>query len=128
MFKTDHNLNQQLVVSGPYDTDIDTITPTDTDIDLEFVVMDEEELDKPYRVIIHNDDITTFEFVIRILVKVFETSYARATKIAFETHYKGSSYVATLPLQEAKDKVFQAQFAARQEGFPLTFSIEPEDL
>jgi ATP-dependent Clp protease adaptor protein ClpS len=108
------------------DTHTDTETDTDTGIDLEFVVMDEEELERPYRVIIHNDDTTTFEFVINILVVVFEQTFARATRIAFETHNTGASYVCTLPLEEAKSKVFKAQFAARQQGFPLTFTIEPE--
>jgi ATP-dependent Clp protease adaptor protein ClpS len=104
----------------------DTDTETDTDIDLQFIVMDEEELERLYRVIIHNDDVTTFEFVINILVTVFELSFVKATHIAFETHNTGSSYVCTLPLEEAKNRVFKAQFAARQQGFPLTFSIEPE--
>lgn len=108
------------------DTDTDTDVQTDTDIDLEFIVMEEEELERPYRVIIHNDNVTTFEFVINILVVVFQQTFFRATRIAFETHTKGNSYVATLPLAEAKSKVFKAQFAARQQGFPLTFSIEPE--
>jgi ATP-dependent Clp protease adaptor protein ClpS len=108
------------------DLDVDPDTETDTGVDLEFVVMDEEELERPYRVIIHNDDVTTFEFVINILATVFELSYIKAVRIAFEAHYRGSCYVCTLPLEEAKRKVFQAQFAARQEGFPLTFSIEPE--
>lgn len=104
----------------------DTDVQTGTGIDLEFVVLDDEELDHPYRVIIHNDDVTTFEFVINILVLVFELSFVRATHIAFETHYTGASYVCSLPLAEAKSKVFKAQYAARQQGFPLTFSIEPE--
>jgi ATP-dependent Clp protease adaptor protein ClpS len=108
------------------DTDTDTDVQTDTGIDLEFIFMEEEELERPYRVIIHNDDVTTFEFVINILVVVFQQTFFRATRIAFETHTKGNSYVCTLPLQEAKSKVFKAQFAARQQGFPLTFSIEPE--
>ena len=108
------------------DTDVDTGTDTDTGIDLEFVVMDEEELERLYRVIIHNDDVTTFEFVINILGSVFGLSFVKATAIALETHYTGSCYVCTLPLEEAKSKVFKAQFAARQRGFPLTFTIEPE--
>ena len=101
-------------------------TDTDTDIDIEFVVMSDEELERPYRVIIHNDNVTTFEFVINILVTVFGLTFARSTHIAFETHNTGNAYVCTLPLSEAKSKVFKAQFAARQQGFPLTFSIEPE--
>jgi len=109
-----------------FDLDVETETDTDTDIDLEFVVMDEEELERPYRVIIHNDDVTTFEFVINILVTVFELTFLRATRIAFEAHHQGNCYVCTLPLAEAKNRVFKAQFAARQRGFPLTFTIEPE--
>ena len=108
------------------DTEPDTDTQTDTGIDLEFVVMDEEELERPYRVIIHNDDVTTFEFVINILVTVFQVSFVKATRIALEAHYKGNCYVCTLPLAEAKSRVFKAQFAARQKGYPLTFTIEPE--
>lgn len=110
----------------PPKLDTDTDTETDTGIDLEFVVMDEEELDHRYRVIIHNDNVTTFEFVINILVVIFEKTFIRATRIAFEAHHKGQAYVCTLSLEEAKSRVFKAQFAARQQGFPLTFTIEPE--
>ena len=108
------------------DTETDTDTETSTDIDIEFIVMDEEELERPYRVIIHNDNITTFEFVIAVLVNIFELPVDRAVHITYEAHTKGNAYVATLPLEEAKSKVFKAQYAARQQGFPLTFTIEPE--
>lgn len=104
----------------------DVETESDTDLDIEFVVMDEEELDKPYRVIIHNDNVTTFDFVIAVLVTIFELSFGRSEQVAYEAHTKGNAYVTTLPLQEAKSKVFKAQYAARQQGFPLTFTIEPE--
>ena len=104
----------------------ETETETNTDVDLEFVVMDEEELERPYRVIIHNDNVTTFEFVIGILVTVFYLSFMRATRIALEAHTQGNAYVGTFPLEEAKRRVFKAQYAARQQGFPLTFTIEPE--
>lgn len=106
--------------------DTTTDTETETGIDLEFIVMDEEELERPYRVIIHNDDVTTFEFVIAVLVTIFELSFAQASEIALEAHTIGNAYVATLPLEEAKRRVFKAQYAARQQGFPLTFTIEPE--
>ncbi|MCB0207805.1 MAG: ATP-dependent Clp protease adaptor ClpS [Anaerolineae bacterium] len=116
----------QLNLAAEPDTGTETETETNTDIDLEFIVMSDEELEQPYRVIIHNDDVTTFEFVIHILVTVFAVTFIRATRIAYEAHSAGSSYVCTLPLDEAKSKVFKAQYAARQEGFPLTFTIEPE--
>ncbi|MCB0165591.1 MAG: ATP-dependent Clp protease adaptor ClpS [Anaerolineae bacterium] len=108
------------------ETDTPTDTETATDIDLEFVVVSDEELERPYRVIIHNDNVTTFEFVINILVTVFTVTFARATRIAYEAHSRGNAYVCTLPLEQAKSKVFKAQYTARQQGFPLTFTIEPE--
>ena len=131
-FNTNKPEGHPSITFGPYDidTDIDIIVPPDTDTDtdtglgLEFLVMDED--DQPYRVIIHNDNVTTFEFVINTLVMIFEQTFARATKLAFETHYKGNAYVATMPLEEAKTKVFKAQYSARQSGFPLVFTIEPE--
>lgn len=106
--------------------DTDTDADTATDLDIEFVVMDEEELERPYRVIIHNDHVTTFEFVIAVLINIFELSPNRAIDVTYEAHTQGNAYVTTLPLEEAKSKVFKAQYLARQQGFPLTFTIEPE--
>ena len=116
----------QETLSVVLDSNGDTEIDTGTDLDIEFVVMDEEELARPYRVIIHNDNVTTFDFVIAILVRVFELSVYRAEQVAFEAHTRGNAYVTTLPLQEAKSRVFKAQYTARQQGFPLTFTIEPE--
>lgn len=117
----DHNLGGNNLSQ----TSSETADPA-TDVDLEFVVVAEEELERPYRVIIHNDHVTTFEFVIGVLVVIFDLSPYRAEKVAYEAHTEGNAYVATLPLAEAKQKVFKAQYAARQQGFPLTFTIEPE--
>ena len=119
---TKHLINQP----ANTETGTDTDTDTSTDLDIEFVVMDETELERPYRVIIHNDNVTTFDFVIAVLVTIFELSFGRAEHVAYEAHTKGQAYVATLPLEEAKSRVFKAQYAARQQGFPLTFTIEPE--
>ena len=116
---------KEIVIIRPkFDVEYDT--ETDTGIDLEFIVVEDEELERPYRVIIHNDDKTTFDFVINILVTVFKLSLLKATQISLKAHYSGQAYVCTLPLAEAKSRVFKAQFAAREQGFPLTFTIEPE--
>ncbi|MBA3533096.1 MAG: ATP-dependent Clp protease adaptor ClpS [Ardenticatenales bacterium] len=101
--------------------------PSKPIIDFEVLPVSEEDLEKLYRVIIINDDVTTFEFVIVSLIVVFGLDQARAEAIAWETHTKGEAYVATMPLQEAKDKVFRVQYAARQQGYPLEFVIEPEE-
>lgn len=101
--------------------------PAEPKIDIDLVPIPEEELDKPYRVIILNDDVTTFEFVIVALVTVFELTPTRAEEIAWKTHLEGEALVAILALEEAKEKVYRVQYAARQQGFPLEFVIEPDD-
>lgn len=83
--------------------------------------------DDSVRVLIHNDDITTFEFVIAILQRIFRLSYEIADHIAWETHTKGVAPVVTRPKAEAQRLVDQAHAAARANGFPLTFTIEPKE-
>ena len=93
------------------------------DLDIE----QETELEPPWRVYIINDDITTFEFVIRILQQIFNKDLMSAEQIAYVTHVKGSSYVGTYPKTDAEKRVAKAKFAAQMEGFPLRFHLEPEE-
>ena len=101
--------------------------PTRPKIDFHILPMTFEELDKLYRVIIINDDKTTFEFVILSLIAVFEIEPLRAEAIAWETHTIGEAYVATLPYEEAKEKVVRVKMTAREKGYPLDFVLEPEE-
>jgi ATP-dependent Clp protease adaptor protein ClpS len=86
----------------------------------------EEELEPLYRVIIHNDDVTPYEFVIGILQRIFQLDAVAAEVVTFAAHTSGIAHVATLPLREAQKRVGKAHFAASLEGFPLMFTIEPE--
>ena len=79
-----------------------------------------------WNVIIHNDDVTPFDFVIAILRGVFELSGRDALAVTTRAHVTGMAYVMTLPYEEAKYRVGKAHTLARSAGFPLTFSIEPE--
>lgn len=81
-----------------------------------------------YRVIIHNDDLTPMDFVIHILVSVFELNTAHALQVMYTAHYHGSAYVQTLPKPEAQKRVGLAHFSARLNGYPLGFSLRPETL
>lgn len=101
--------------------------PTRPKIDFDMRPMVFEEMEKLYRVIILNDDKTTFEFVIISLITVFKIDAARAEEIAWETHTVGEAYVATLPYEEAKEKVVRVKMTAREEGYPLDFVLEPEE-
>lgn len=86
----------------------------------------EETFEPLYNVIIHNDDVTPFDFVILILQKIFGRDSEQAVQITMVAHLSGIAYVVTLPQSEAQQLVGKAHFASNLEGFPLTFTIEPE--
>lgn len=88
----------------------------------------EAQLEPPYRVLIHNDDVTPYDFVVLVLQRFFALSALEAEHVTFVAHHSGIAYVTTLPKSEAEKRVGQAHFAASLEGFPLTFTIEPEDI
>lgn len=101
-------------------------TTTTTIVDVEYRVISDEELERPYRVIIENDDVTPMEFVTLVLLTIFELSYERAVQVMLEAHYKGRAYVVTLPFEEAQQRVYTAQSIARDAGYPLSFYLEPD--
>ncbi len=86
----------------------------------------EETLEPNYKVFIHNDAVTPYDFVVVILQKIFELTPLEAEHVTFIAHSSGLAYVATFPKSEAQKRVGKAHFAAGLEGFPLHFSIEPE--
>lgn len=81
---------------------------------------------KMYKVIIHNDDYTTMEFVIEVLVKVFHKEVSEATKIMFDVHNRGRGIVGIYPFDIAATKVQQVEKMARARSFPLKSSFEEE--
>ena len=97
-----------------------------TTTDTQYIVMGDEELERPYRVIIENDDVTPMEFVVMVLIGIFELSYESAEEVMLEAHNHGRAYVVTLPLKDAQDRVYTAQSLARESSYPLSFYLEPE--
>ncbi|MFZ1041915.1 MAG: ATP-dependent Clp protease adaptor ClpS [Anaerolineales bacterium] len=79
-----------------------------------------------YRVIIHNDDVTPMDFVIDILITIFDLPAANAAYVMYTAHLNGNAYVQTLPKPEAQRRINKAHFAARLRGYPLQFTMEPE--
>lgn len=77
-----------------------------------------------HRVIVMNDDFTTFEFVISVMMTVFMKTYDEAVNIAEETHVNQKATVGIYPLDIARSKVSKATAMARAEGFPLRFDIQ----
>ena len=86
----------------------------------------ETKLSPLYRVLIHNDDVTPMDFVVRVLVEVFRLDGPRAVDVMMEAHTKGVAHVVTEPLEQAEFHVDQTRSLSRARQYPLTFSIEPE--
>ncbi len=80
-----------------------------------------------WKVIAHDDPVTTFEFVQEILCKVFAKPRAEAYRITREAHDTGSALVDVLSLEQAEFRCEQALSLARPRGFPLTLTLEPAD-
>ena len=81
---------------------------------------------KMYRVILNNDDYTTMEFVIEVLVAVFNKNATEATIIMMDVHEKGKGIVGVYTYDIACTKVFQVEAMATEREFPLRAGIEEE--
>lgn len=79
-----------------------------------------------YRVILHNDDYTTMEFVVEILMKVFGKSLEKATEIMLNVHKKGKGICGCFPYEIAETKVDTVHQLSRDRGFPLKSTMEKE--
>jgi ATP-dependent Clp protease adaptor protein ClpS len=79
-----------------------------------------------YKVIFHNDDVTTFDFVISVLIRFFAYDFGRARDLTEEVHFTGAAVVAVLPFEDAEFKQEQVRSAARGAGYPLCVTIEPD--
>lgn len=79
-----------------------------------------------YKVTIYNDDFTTMEFVVKVLVEVFFKSQEEATKLMLAVHHSDKAVVGIYTYDIAVSKVQKATLMAREAGFPLRLSYEPE--
>jgi ATP-dependent Clp protease adaptor protein ClpS len=86
----------------------------------------EKELKEPdmYKVVLHNDDYTTKEFVVEVLQTVFQKPAIEATKIMMDVHKKGRGVVGVYTWDIAQTKVAQVHRLAKEQEFPLKCTIE----
>lgn len=80
-----------------------------------------------WRVVCHDDPITTMEFVVEVLREVFGLTQARAYERMMRVHTSGAATVGTWSEDEARTRARKAIARARAAGFPLSFTVEPED-
>lgn len=79
-----------------------------------------------FRVLLHNDDFTTMEFVVDVLVRHFHKAATEATQVMLEVHHKGVGVAGAYTRDVAETKVDQVAAEARERGFPLLLTVEPE--
>ncbi len=79
-----------------------------------------------YKVFVHNDDVTPMELVVHVLIGIFNLEHKRAIEVMLEAHTSGVAFVVALSLEQAEFRVEQAHSLARGQGYPLTFTYEPE--
>jgi len=83
-------------------------------------------LDEPkqYKVLLHNDDYTSMEFVIEVLMHVFHKNLADSEKIMLEIHHSGRGVCGVFSHEIAETKVHQVKQLAKTNGFPLLATME----
>lgn len=88
-----------------------------------------QQLKKPplYKVLLHNDNYTTRDFVVAVLREVFHRSESEAVRIMLHVHHHGIGVAGVYTHEVAETKVRQTEHLAREHEFPLRVSMEPED-
>jgi ATP-dependent Clp protease adaptor protein ClpS len=96
------------------------------EFDHEVVTETEKKLKKPplYKVLLHNDDYTTKEFVVQVLQYVFHKEPTEAVQIMLHVHRRGIGVAGVYSYEIAETKVALVESLARQNEYPLKCTME----
>ena len=102
---------------------------TDKDEQSGVATIKKDKLQQPrkHKVIMHNDDYTTMEFVVLVLQKFFNKTSPEAHGIMLEVHTRGFGICGIYTFEVAESKVAKVTRFARENGHPLKCSTEPSD-
>jgi ATP-dependent Clp protease adaptor protein ClpS len=102
--------------------------PRAPDQESELDVRDEKKTARPrrYSVVFHNDDYTTRDFVVSVLMEFFGKTVTEATQIMLHVHFKGWGVAGVYTRDVAETKVEKVVACARSAGHPLKVTAEPE--
>lgn len=86
------------------------------------------ELEEPqmFKVLLHNDDYTSMDFVVEVLTGIFHKSHAQAEQIMLQIHEKGKAICGVYSFEIAQTKAQQVKQKAKQNQFPLLATIEED--
>src|SRR5262245_11540867 len=99
-----------------------------SDFNTDVLTESEAKLEKPpmFKVLLHNDDFTTMEFVIFVLRTVFHKSEADAFYIMIKVHQEGLGIAGIYTYEIANMKMEKTLGLARAHEFPLLCTVEEE--
>ena len=100
---------------------------SDTERDTDLAVAERRKTRRPrrFKVLIYNDDFTTMDFVVYVLVKHFRKSPAEATHVMLQVHHKGVGVAGVYPKDVAETKVAEVTAEAREHEMPLRLEVQP---
>jgi ATP-dependent Clp protease adaptor protein ClpS len=103
--------------------------PAEREGGTETVTRTEKKLKRPplYKVVFHNDDYTTREFVVFVLQSIFHHDEASATRIMWHVHTQGAGVAGVYTHEIAETKAQKVEVLARENEFPLRVTVEPEE-
>ncbi|MBL0312637.1 MAG: ATP-dependent Clp protease adapter ClpS [Holophagaceae bacterium] len=81
-----------------------------------------------WKVILHNDDYTTQDFVVLVLTVIFRKPESEATRIMLAVHHQGKGVAGLFTHDVAETKITQARALAEQHEYPLLCTMEPESV
>lgn len=119
---TDSRANKTLTMSGPNSDDDDSDGGTERGV----ATKTRPKTKKPsmYRVLLMNDDYTPMEFVVSILMKIFNKTADESTTIMLAVHKNGIGVCGVFTFEVAETKVSQVMNAAKRAQHPLQCTLE----
>ena len=79
-----------------------------------------------YKVLLHNDDYTSMDFVVDVLIGIFHKSHAQAEQIMLQIHEKDKAICGVYSFEIAETKAQQVKQKAKENEFPLLATIEED--
>ncbi len=100
----------------------------DLELDDAVVTESKQKLKKPplYRVLLHNDNYTTMEFVVFVLIDVFHHNESDAFRIMLQVHNQGTGIAGVFTYEIAETKIVRVSALARAHEYPLMCTMEEE--
>ncbi len=79
-----------------------------------------------FKVLLHNDDYTSMDFVVEVLIDIFHKTHVQAEQIMLQIHEKDKAICGVYSFEIAQTKAQQVKLKAKQNGFPLLATIEED--